>query len=138
VRPTFGTLFQMAGGDPAGTSVQTKPKEGEPQADAPAGDDRAVAALARLKYRDAPPGTLLLIKPRLTGDGPADLIRYKAVNSNFPQQSTLDQFFDEAQWESYYHLGRLIGQAVFGGQGRSAPQHRAGPDWRPRSLETIF
>jgi len=148
LRPSFGTLVQIAGGEPgAGASSIGAVKDGAPgqgarggsEAAAVAGaDDRAVAALARLKYRDGAPGTLLLIKPRLTGDGPADLIRYKAVNGGFPQQSTLDQFFDEAQWESYYHLGRLIGQAVFGVNGRSAPRHKAGGDWRPHSLRTIF
>jgi len=58
-------------------------------------------------------GTLLVIKPRLTQDGPADLIRYFADNPQFPQQTTLDQFFDEAQWESYYELGRLITKKLF-------------------------
>jgi len=53
-----------------------------------------------------------LMKPRLTGNGPADLIRYKADNAAFPQQSTFDQFFDEAQWESYYTLGRYITRLV--------------------------
>ena len=32
----------------------------------------------------------------------------------FPQQPTADQFFDEAQWESYRKLGRTVTQRVFG------------------------
>jgi hypothetical protein len=30
----------------------------------------------------------------------------------FPQQGTGDQFFDEAQWEAYHQLGRLIGRQL--------------------------
>ena len=73
-------------------------------------------------------GTLILIKPRLTGDGPADLIRYKEENQAFPQQPTLDQFFDEAQWESYYVLGRHVTKLVMG------PDDGA---WCPRDLKPL-
>jgi predicted acylesterase/phospholipase RssA len=91
-RRAFGSLAQVAGQEPA----------------AP----HAVAALATIAYADKTQGTLVLIKPRLTDDGPADLIRYKLDHEDFPQQSTLDQFFDEAQWESYYTLGRFITRLV--------------------------
>jgi hypothetical protein len=47
------------------------------------------------------------IKPRVQGDMPADLMGYSAANPLFPQQPTGDQFFDEAQWESYRKLGEL-------------------------------
>jgi len=74
-------------------------------------------------------GTLLVIKPRLTQDGPADLTRYFADNREFPQQTTLDQFFDEAQWESYYELGRLITKRLF--------EMRPTEYWQPNSLNQI-
>jgi hypothetical protein len=38
---------------------------------------------------------------------------YGAVNKEFPQQTTGDQFFDEAQWESYRMLGVEIGRRIF-------------------------
>ncbi|HEX5182127.1 MAG TPA: hypothetical protein VFW19_03135 [Allosphingosinicella sp.] len=50
---------------------------------------------------------LLWIKPRLLPDLPPDIIGYATANPNFPQQTTADQFFDEAQWESYRRLGGL-------------------------------
>ncbi len=104
VRRAFGTLRQIGGDEPA----------------AP----HAVAALAAIRYHDDSFGTLVLMKPRLTGDGPADLIRYKGENINFPQQATLDQFFDEAQWESYYTLGRLLTRLVMApDDGRWSPGH---------------
>jgi len=113
LRMAFGTLAQIAGKTPPSPN--------------------AVAALARLRYVDGTFGTLVLIKPRLTGDGPVDLIRYKAANAEFPQQTTIDQFFDEAQWESYYHLGRLIGQAIF-----STPAQARDDEWYPARMTTLF
>jgi hypothetical protein len=50
-------------------------------------------------------GTLIYIKATLTGDEPIDIREYALANPDFPQQSTSDQFFDEAQFESYRKLG---------------------------------
>jgi hypothetical protein len=50
---------------------------------------------------------IIWVKPRLVADLPADLLGYAADNPAFPQQPTGDQFFDEAQWESYRMLGEL-------------------------------
>lgn len=36
---------------------------------------------------------------------PVDVLRYQIEHPDFPHQSTADQFFDEAQWESYRKLG---------------------------------
>ncbi|MBX3684442.1 MAG: hypothetical protein KF731_17610, partial [Thauera sp.] len=41
-----------------------------------------------------------------------DLINFAASNPAFPQQTTADQFFDEAQWESYYQLGFNLGDVL--------------------------
>lgn len=58
-------------------------------------------------------GTLIVVKPTLTGDEPPDVTQYRARNSNFPHESTGDQFFDGPQWESYRRLGEHIGRTVF-------------------------
>lgn len=50
---------------------------------------------------------MIWVKPRVASNLPADLLGYAADNPTFPQQSTGDQFFDEAQWESYRKLGEL-------------------------------
>lgn len=73
------------------------------------------ALLARVDYDDgrAPPSTLLYIKPTLRREDPSDLREYHAKNPAFPHQPTTDQFFDEAQWESYRKLGEVIGDALF-------------------------
>ena len=36
----------------------------------------------------------------------------RTFEPSFPQQSTLDQWFDEAQFESYRKLGYLIGRQL--------------------------
>jgi len=48
------------------------------------------------------------------GDEPADVLQYARANRPFPQQTTADQFFDEAQWESYRMLGYHIAFDVLG------------------------
>ncbi|TFU05772.1 hypothetical protein EUV02_01725 [Polymorphobacter arshaanensis] len=82
-----------------------------------AGDDdgvsSAVAMLARITYQDGSGGTLVVVKPRLAGYAPLDVLSYHYRNPIFPNEPTIDQFFDEAQWESYFRLGRLSGERVF-------------------------
>ncbi|MNW08479.1 hypothetical protein D3C71_2052660 [compost metagenome] len=58
---------------------------------------------------------IVLLKPRLVSWAPADVRHYGATHPAFPQEATGDQFFDEAQWESYRALGHAIGQRVLGG-----------------------
>jgi hypothetical protein len=76
-------------------------------------DGKAYAALAKVNYPSAPPSMLLYIKAAVIGNEPRDILHYRDTNPSFPQQSTADQFFDEAQWESYRKLGEHIGNQVF-------------------------
>jgi hypothetical protein len=82
----------------------------------------AHAAVARVRYPDPDgfEGRLVYIKPGITGDEPIDLREYARHHPRFPQQTTADQFFDEAQWESYRKLGEHIGLQVF---------QRTGDNW---------
>jgi hypothetical protein len=79
---------------------------------------RRHAALARITYAPGADGKsrtgwLLVIKPTVTATMPVDVLHYQAEHREFPQQSTLDQFFDEAQWESHRCLGEHIATRVF-------------------------
>jgi hypothetical protein len=56
---------------------------------------------------------VLYLKATLTGDEPADLLTYAALHPDFPDETTLNQFFDEPQWESYRKLGEHIGELLF-------------------------
>lgn len=57
--------------------------------------------------------TLIVIKPRLISSASLDLVQYHSQHTDFPQESTADQFFDDAQWESYRKMGVLIGGQLF-------------------------
>ncbi|MGC4073044.1 MAG: hypothetical protein QM760_11075 [Nibricoccus sp.] len=57
-------------------------------------------------------GTVIYFKPTLTGDEPADVLQYQTRNIAFPHEGTGDQFYDEAQWESYRRLGEHAAIAV--------------------------
>ncbi len=50
-------------------------------------------------------GSIIYFKPNLTGDEPPDVLQYRTRNYAFPHEGTGDQFYDEAQWESYRRLG---------------------------------
>lgn len=57
---------------------------------------------------------IVLLKPRVIAGVAPDVLNYARQNPTFPNQSTVDQFFDEAQFESYRQLGLNIGEALFG------------------------
>jgi hypothetical protein len=48
---------------------------------------------------------LVYLKPALLGDEPVDVVNYARAHDAFPQQSTVNQWFDTAQFESYRMLG---------------------------------
>ena len=50
-------------------------------------------------------GVLVYMKATLSGDEPADVLNYSRSHPDFPHQSTANQFFTEAQFESYRMLG---------------------------------
>jgi hypothetical protein len=65
-----------------------------------------------ISYSDESEGDLIYITTTLfKGLGLATL-GYKAANTDFPDQTTADQFFDEAQFEAYRHLGYSVGEAM--------------------------
>jgi hypothetical protein len=58
-------------------------------------------------------GIIILIKPSLLADETADLRQYARQNKGFPHQSTSDQWFDEAQFESYRRLGEHCAESLY-------------------------
>ncbi len=80
----------------------------------------AVAAVAEVRYHHPESvGYLLVVKPTLTPDLPMDLRSYAAAHPDFPQQTTADQCFDEAQWEAYRALGERVGLLALGGSAQA-------------------
>ena len=63
---------------------------------------------------EARTGIIILFKPVITNkEESADVKQYKLENDDFPQQKTLDQWYDEAQFESYRQLGKLYADLAF-------------------------
>ncbi len=48
---------------------------------------------------------LVYLKPTIVGDEPVDVANYARTHAAFPHESTAEQWFDEAQFESYRMLG---------------------------------
>lgn len=57
-------------------------------------------------------GVLIFIKPSLIGQEPRDVINYWQAQTSFPQEAITDQWFSEAQFESYRALGSYIIEAI--------------------------
>jgi len=53
-------------------------------------------------------GHLVYIKAGLTGLEPVDILQYAMTHPTFPHETTQNQFFNEAQFESYRHLGSYV------------------------------
>ncbi len=70
-------------------------------------------ATGKITYKDGTEGKLLYIKSSLTGDESWDIGQYRKANTDFPQQSTMNQFFTESQFESYRALGRHAVEKIF-------------------------
>ena len=76
--------------------------------------------IGTIHYPDGTQGTLIYIKPSLNAQLPQDVLAYARLAESFPHQSTLDQFFDEAQFESYRALGFACASAAIDEIARAA------------------
>jgi hypothetical protein len=84
----------------------------------------AHGAVGIIRYADVDPGaedgTLLYLKATLSGDEPVDVANYAAAHTDFPHESTADQWFGESQFESYRVLGIHTVDAIAGDYDGSA------------------
>lgn len=58
-------------------------------------------------------GLLLYTKLSVTGNETELIKRYRITHPEFPHQSTLDQFFDQEQFEAYRQLGVHVADGLF-------------------------
>lgn len=115
-RAFVGTLDQLRRGSWTPEKGACGGPSGKLDREERSGFSLAYAALAQVEYADtADPSWLLYVKPALTGCEPIDLLEYHSSHADFPHESTVDQFFDEAQWESYRRLGEHIATQLFEG-----------------------
>jgi hypothetical protein len=109
IRPYFGTQEDIR-------RLQVRPST----ADAVQENPCPHALLAAVFYEDparvkrVPDSVMVILKPVYSGDEPPDVVDYRRSHPRFPQEPTSDQFFDEAQWESYRRLGEHVASRVFG------------------------
>jgi len=80
------------------------------------GLSKAHCAIGRIRYPECPgrASFLIYMKNSLTGNEPAPVSNYKRTSPAFPHESTGDQFFDDAQFESYRALGDHLAEETFG------------------------
>lgn len=65
-----------------------------------------------IRYPDGSVGTLVYTKATVGSHESPDILHYKRTHPAFPHEPTSDQFFDEAQFESYRALGYHVGRGV--------------------------
>lgn len=70
-------------------------------------------AMGTIRYEDGQTGYLLYIKSSVSGNHNPYIKDYMARNSDFPHESTADQFFNEAQFEAYRALGVDVAKTVW-------------------------
>lgn len=89
-------------------------------------------AVGAVRYSHVDPGgvdgTLLYIKPAIIGSENADVLNYRKAHPDYPHQSTADQWFDEAQFESYRALGYHIVKAALAGAAAASKRADGGHD----------
>ena len=86
-------------------------------------------ALFKVIYPGGLEGRLLYVKTALYEGGaisPVDVLSYFRHHPAFPHESTVNQFFSEAQFEAYRRLGEQTLQAI------------AGQDAKPAELDVLF
>ena len=86
------------------------------------GESRAHCAVGSIRYdrvdHGASPGTLIYLKPGLTGDEPHDVFSFRMSSTAFPHETILDRDLDETRFESYRKLGEHVALRVFGSRTR--------------------
>ena len=99
-------------------------------------------AVGRIAYscvdKGAEDGVLIYLKPAfygsVGGNEPRDVYHYAQSHAAFPHESTGDQFFGEAQFESYRMLGSHIAEQILGQPGSA----QIGDQNRDRALDNLI
>lgn len=106
----FMTLVRHARID-LGVRIDAKLDDIRP--DPATGLSRSHYHLCRIHYPGGGSGLLLYLKLSVTGNESELIKRYRGSHPAFPHQSTLDQFFDEEQFEAYRQLGAHVAEGLF-------------------------
>lgn len=77
------------------------------------GYSKAHFTLGTIDYADGGRGFLLYVKSSLTSNEPNYVLEYRTRFPDFPHQSTMDQLFEEDQFEAYRALGHHMVEELF-------------------------
>lgn len=110
---SFATLMTVVRHAQIDFGIQMMPRLEELRADFETGHTASHALLCRIKYPGEADGLLLVLKSSVTGNESEFIRTYRTLNPDFPNQSTLDQSFDEAQFEAYRQLGAHAVDGLF-------------------------
>jgi hypothetical protein len=99
--------------------IRIEPRLDDMRRDPKSPFSRSHAQLFRILYPETKDGRaegiglMLYLKLSLTGNEAELLKRYRTLHPDFPHQSTLDQFYDEEQFEAYRQLGVHVAEGTF-------------------------
>lgn len=106
------------------------------------GSTRWHCAIGLIHYEDVDPqslsGVLIYLRASLTGDEQPDVRQYADTCPPFPHQSTLDQFYSEAQLESYRALGYHVAWEVFAAAAKTMNQDGCDPQTVQAEVRDFF
>lgn len=133
----FGGLVTLIRHARIDLGVRIAPDLSDLRKDEDTGHSRCHYHLCRVQYphvsenQPAATGLLLYVKLSTTGNESELIRRYQGANPQFPHQTTMDQFFDEEQFEAYRQLGAHVGSGLF------APCLTSG-NTEPKSVKSWF
>jgi len=116
---TFGGLMTLVRHAQIDFGIRIESNLSELKPDPETKFSRVHAVLCLVRYPDEGPGRrkalglLLYMKLSVTGNEPELIKRYRINHPDFPHQTTLDQFFDEEQFEAYHQLGAHVADGLF-------------------------
>lgn len=115
---TFHGLMTLVRHARLDLGVRIEPDLSEIRPDPATGLSRSHFHLCRIHYPATPKqaagtGLLLYLKLSVTGNESAFVQAYRKANPVFPHQTTLDQFFDQSQFEAYRQLGVHVARGLF-------------------------
>jgi hypothetical protein len=90
------------------------------------------------RSKQARTGYIILCKPSLVAGDTADVRQYAIENPVFPHQTTADQWFDEAQFESYRRLGQSCADEIFQNTEFGVVGANLHPDDIPKLFADLF
>lgn len=115
---TFHGLMTLVRHAQLDFGIEIKPRLSDIRPDATTGLSRAHGTFCLVRYPavgNYPEGIglLLYMKLSVTGNESELIQRYRTLHPEFPHQATLDQFFDQEQFEAYRQLGVHVANGFF-------------------------